>query len=172
MALQSMNRALALDPRTPNANLMVAQIDLEMQQVDSAIAVARRAVAAGEDAKTWASFLLAPTQQAFQAAQQSKATADYQKALTLAQESDRLNQSPTAKFFIGVSSFSLGIDALQQAQKPKSCPLAKTAQDMFLLAQTNMPAGGSIDANVAKQILGYVAQYSPAADQMVKTYCK
>ena len=32
-------------------------------------------------------------------------------------------------------------------------------------------AGGQIDPNVAKQILGYVAQYSPAADQMVKAYC-
>ena len=172
MAQQSVTRALSLDPKTQNGNLMLAQIDLELQQPDSAVAVSRRAVAAGEDAKTWAGFLLAPTQQAFTAAQQSKADADYQRALVLAQESDRLNQSATAKFFIGVSSFSIGISALQQAQKPKSCPLAKQAQDMFLLTQTNMPAGGQIDPNVAKQILGYVAQYSPAADQMVKAYCK
>jgi predicted Zn-dependent protease len=172
MAQQSMTRALSLNGTIPNGNLLLAQIDLELQQTDSAVAVARRAVASGEDPKTWGSFLLAPTQQAFQAAQQSKATADYQRALTLAMESDKLNASPTAKFFIGVASFSIGIDALQQAQKPKSCALAKTAQDMLLLTQTNMPAGGSIDANVAKQILGYVAQYSPAADQMVKSYCR
>jgi tetratricopeptide (TPR) repeat protein len=202
MAQQSLSRALSLDagpratwrsridslrraglsqdsisrlvpaPASANANLLLAQVALDMQQPDSALAVARRAVAEGEDAKTWGSFLLAPTQKAFQAAQQSKASADYQRALTLAQEADRLNATPTSKFFIGVSAFSLGIDALQQAQKPKSCPLAKQAQDMFLLTQTNMPAGGAVDANVAKQILGYVAQYSPAADQMVKTYCK
>jgi len=171
MAQQSVSRALSLDPKVQNGNLMLAQIDLELQQPDSAVSVARRAVASGEDAKTWGSFLLAPTQKAFQTAQQTKADADYQKALVLAQESDKLNQSAPAKFFIGVSSFSIGISALQQAQKPKSCPLAKQAQDMFLLTQTNMPAGGSIDAQVAQQILGYVAQYSPAADQMVKAYC-
>jgi tetratricopeptide (TPR) repeat protein len=171
MAQTSVARALTLDPRTPNGSLMLAQIDMELKQVDSALAVAKRGIAAGEDAKTWGAFFLAPTQQAFQAAQASKADTDYQKALDLATESDKMNPSPTAAFFIGVSSFQIGISALQAAQKPKSCPLAKKAQDMFLITQTNMPRGGAIDANVAQQILGYVTQYSPAADQMVKTYC-
>jgi hypothetical protein len=50
--------------------------------------------------------------------------------------------------------------------------LAKKAQQMFLETMTSMPRGGQVDPNVAKQILGYVGQYSPAADQMVKQYCK
>ena len=98
--------------------------------------------------------------------------AAYERALSLATQSDSLSMSPTAAFFKGVSAFSIGIDALQNAQKPKSCILAKKAQDMFLVTMTNMPRGGSVDANVARQILGYVGQYSPAADQMVKQYCK
>lgn len=172
MAQQSLVRALTIDPKYPNGNLLLAQIFVEQNQPDSAVAVTRRTVAAGEDPKTWGAFLLAPTQAAFKVAQESKSVPDYEKALTLAQESDKLSQSATAKFFVGVSAFSIGIDALQQAQKPKSCPMAKKAQDMFFLTMTNMPAGGSVDANVASQILGYVAQYSPAADQMVKQYCK
>lgn len=172
MAIESMKRALSLDPKTPNGNLLLAQIYLDLNQPDSAVAVARRAVAGGEDSATWGAFLLAPTQAAFKAAQESKSTADYERALALATTSDSLSQSATAKFFKGVSSFSIGIDALQHAQKPKNCVLARKAQAMFLITMTNMPAGGAVDANVAKQILDYVQQYSPAADQMVKQYCK
>jgi tetratricopeptide (TPR) repeat protein len=172
MAIESMRRALSINPKTPNANLLMAQIYLDLNQTDSAVAVGRRAVAAGEDAKTWAAFLLSPTQAAFKQAQESKSVADYERALALAQESDKLSQSPTAKFFIGASAFSVGIQSLQDAQKPKSCPLARKAQDMFLLTQMNMPAGGAIDANTARMILGYVTQYSPTAEKMVKQYCK
>ena len=172
MAIESMKRALYLNPKTTNGNLMLAQIYIDLNQPDSAVAVARRAIQSGEDSKTWGAFLLAPTQAAFKQAQESKNVADYERALALANESDNLSPSATAKFFKGVSAFSIGIDALQQAQKPKSCLLARKAQAMFLETMTNMPAGGSVDANVAKQILGYVGQYSPAADQMVKQYCK
>ena len=172
MALESMKRAMAIDAKTPNGNLFLAQVYIDLNQPDSAVAVARRAVASGEDGKTWGAFLLAPTQAAWKQADLTKQIPDYQKALSLAEESHRLSPSPTAQFFIGVSSFSMGMTALQQAQKPKSCSLAKTAQEMFLKTQMNMPAGGAIDAGTAKTILTYVTQYSPTADQMVKQYCK
>ena len=126
----------------------------------------------GEDGKTWGAFLLSPTQSAWKVADTSKQIPDYQKALALAEESDRLSPSPTAAFFGGVSAFSIGIASLQAAQKPKSCPMAKTAQEMFTKTQMYMPRGGAIDAGTAKTVLGYVGQYSPAADQMVKQYCK
>ena len=190
MAIESMKRALTIDPKTPNGNLLLAQIYLELQQADSAVAVARRAVGAGEDQKTWGAFLLGPTQAAFKQAQDSKKTEDFQRALSLAQEADKLAPSQFTAFFIGASSFFIGADAYQnaatmanQAQKAssrqkaelntKACTAAKTAQDMFLLTQTNMPKGGSVDANVARQLLGFVSQYSPAVDQIIKaTKCK
>ena len=74
--------------------------------------------------------------------------------------------------FIGVSSFYIGINNLQDAQKPKSCDLAKIAQDMFVKTQMNMGRGGGVDANTAKMVLQYTGQYAPSADQMVKQYCK
>ena len=77
-----------------------------------------------------------------------------------------------AVLIIGASAFSLGINLLQEAQKPKSCPMARRAQDLLLKTQINMPRGGSIDPATARQILGYVTQYLPAAEQMVKSYCK
>src|SRR6185503_693877 len=172
MAISSAQRALQINPKAPNVGLLMAQIYIDLNQADSAVAVARRAVAAGEDGKTWGAFLLSPTQAAFKKAQETKDTTDYRRALDLAEESDKLAPSNTAAFFVGVSAFSIGIDALQGAQKPKSCPLARKAQDLFVKTMTYMPRGGAVDPNVAKQILGYVGQYSPAADQMVKQYCK
>ena len=189
MALESIKRALAINAKYPNGNLLLAQLYLDMNQADSAVAVARRAVAAGEDPKTWGAFLLGPTQAAFKVAQDSKKPEDFQRALALAQEADKLSPSEFTKFFIGAASFFIGADAYQtagaafnQAQKAKSrdkaellakaCTGGRTAQDMFLLTQTNMPVGGKVDANTARTLLGYVSQFSPATEQIIKGACK
>lgn len=172
MAEQSIRRALTIDPKFPNARLLQATIFTEMNMIDSTVAIARAAVAAGEDPKTWGAMLLAPTQTAFKKAQETKSRADYERALTLAEESDKLSPSTTAKFFIGVSAFTIGIELLQDAQKAKSCPMARRAQELMVKTQINMLPGAEVDKATAQQILGYVSQYAPAADQMVKSYCK
>jgi tetratricopeptide (TPR) repeat protein len=189
MAIESMKRALAIDPKTPNGNLLLAQIYIEMNQGDSAVAVARRAIAAGEDPKTWGAFLLGPTQAAFKQAQETKNTADFQRALSLAQEADRLGSSEYTAFFIGAAAFFIGADAYQQsgtaynqAQKAKgraktdllvtACAGARTAAEMFLLTQINMPKGAPVDKNTATTLLGYVAQFSPPTEQIQKAACK
>ena len=171
-AEQSIRRSLSINPAQPNARLLHAQLFVDLGMPDSAVAISRAAVAAGEDAKTWGAMLLGPTQAAFKKAQETKANEDFEKALALAEESDKLAQSETAAFFIGAAAFSLGINLLQEAQKPKSCPLARRAQDLLVKTQINMPRGGRIDPSTAGQILGYVNQYRPAAEQMVKSYCK
>jgi predicted Zn-dependent protease len=171
-AEQSIRRSLQINASQPNARLLHAQIFVDLNMPDSAVAIARAAISAGEDAKTWAAMLLGPTQAAFRKAQETKANADFEKALALAEESDKLSQSETAAFFIGAAAFSLGINLLQEAQKPKSCPMARRAQELLTKTQINMPRGGKIDPATAGQILGYVNQYLPAAEQMVKSYCR
>lgn len=172
MAEQSIRRTLSIDPSFPNARLLQAQLFIEMNMPDSAVAITRAAVANGEDPKTWGAMLLAPTQAALKTAQETKNMAMYERALTLAEESDKLSPSATAKFFIATSAFTIGVDALQAAQRPKSCALARKAQDMLVKTQINMPGGGSIDPQTAGQVMGYVGQFAPSADQMVKAYCK
>jgi tetratricopeptide (TPR) repeat protein len=172
MADQSLRRAIEIDPKYPNAMLLLAQTNLDLGRMDTVVQMVRRAVAAGEDASTWAAFLLAPAQAAWKIADSTKKKEDYQRVLALAQESDKLSQSNTAAFFSGVSSFYIALDALQAAQRPKSCPLAREAQDMFLITQMTMPRGGAVDQGTARTVLGYVAQYAPTAEQMVKAYCK
>jgi len=141
-------------------------------------AVARRAVAAGEDKKTWGAFLLGPTQSLWKIAETKKDSshaihnAALQRVLDLAEEADKLSPTEFSAFFAGVSSFYIGLNSLQDAQKPKSCELAKVAQDMFSKVMIYMPRGGKVDANTARQVLQYTNQYSPSADQMVKQYCK
>ena len=177
----SVRQTLAIDPKYPNAALVLAQINLDMNRPDTAVAVARRAIAGGEDAKVWAGVLVAAANAAWKVADQSKAVDDYRKVLALAQESDRMSQTPTAKFFRGIASFYIGLDALQSAsaeskmKKPsnaKLCVYGKAAQDMFLETQTNMPAGGAIDRNVAGQILQVVQQQTATVDQIIKQTCK
>jgi tetratricopeptide (TPR) repeat protein len=172
MADESLRRAFTLDPKYPALDLLLTQTNLELGRMDTVVAMVRRNVAAGGDAKTWAGFLLAPTQAAWKIADSTKKFADYERVLALAQESDKLAMSPTAAFFMGISSFYAAVDQLQAAQRPKSCPMARRAQELFLVSQTSMPRGGSIDANTARTVLGYVSQYAPNADQMVKAYCK
>lgn len=171
-AAEALNRGLAIDPKLSNGNLLLARIQGSMNQPDAEVATARKAVAAGEDPKMWGAMLLSPTQVLYKAASESKKPEDYQKVLTLAQLSDSLSQSPTAKFFKGIAAFQIGYDAVQNAQKSKSCALSKTAQDMFIIVQTDMPAGGAIDKATAAQLLTYTGQLAPSADKMAKAYCK
>lgn len=174
MAEESIRRVLSIDPKWPNAALTLAQINVDLKRWDSVAVMVRRAVAAGEDPKTWSTFLMFAVQDIHKVADavDPKDIAGFERALGLAQESDKLSPSAVAKFYVGVTSFSIAMDAIQAAQKPKSCELAKKGQDMFLLTQMNMPQGGSIDANTARAVLTYTAQYAPTADQMAKAYCK
>jgi tetratricopeptide (TPR) repeat protein len=182
-ALLSMRQAMSIDPRTPNANVFIATIYIDQRRPDSAVAIARRAIAAGEDSRTWGTFLLAPTNAAVSEAQR-KENADsvqyWERALALAQEAHRLAPQPTSFFLVGVSAFQIGVHALQQlseaskAKRPdhaRLCTLGKRIQDMWLITQTHMPQGGAIDRNTAGQVLGAVNQYSGNVDQVISTSC-
>jgi tetratricopeptide (TPR) repeat protein len=177
----SVRQTLAIDPKYPNAALVLAQINLDMNRPDTAVAVARRAVAGGEDAKVWAGVLVAAANAAWKVADQSKAVEDYRKVLALAQESDRMSQTPTAKFFRGIASFYVALNALTSASEEsklkrpsnaKMCAFAKTAQENFLETMTNMPAGGAIDRNVAGQVLQVTQQQTATVDQIIRQTCR
>jgi hypothetical protein len=54
----------------------------------------------------------------------------------------------------------------------KSCDDFKAANDLLTLVNINMPAGGSVDANTAKLILGGAAQFQPFIEGSMKKFCK
>lgn len=171
-AEQSIRRSLQINPSQPNARLMQAQIFVDLNMPDSAVALARSAVAAGEDPKTWGAMLLNPMQAAFKKAQETKANADYEKALALAEESNKMSPSAAASYFTGAAAFTLGLNILQEASRTRSCPLARRAQDLMVKVQIEMPKGVEIDKDSAGQIMNYAMQYSTNADQMVRAYCR
>ncbi|MGH7677726.1 MAG: tetratricopeptide repeat protein [Gemmatimonadaceae bacterium] len=189
LALQSINRVMALNPRYPNANVFVATIYVETNQIDSAIAITRRAVAAGEDKKVWGQFLLAPTNALLKKANETRRIEDFRTVLALAQEADRLAPSTTSKFFVGFSAYYIASDLLQQiqplvdaAQKTKNsrtqasnfakaCPLARDAGEMKLHIMTNMPAGGSFQPQTAQQVLAWVGTAGDYIDQVTTAAC-
>src|SRR6185436_8127340 len=84
---------------------------------DSAVAIARRTVAAGEDKRAWGAMLLGPTAQIFSQSQKNSDVAGFRRAYALAQESDKLSPSPTGKFFLGATAFFIGADSYKQAQE-------------------------------------------------------
>ena len=172
-AKASLQRALEIDPKASGANLLLAQIYVDLNQPDSAVAAVNADVAADPSAKPRdAQFLLGIGQQGYKAAVASKNLDDFKKALAVLQASDAMNPTPEAKFFAAVSAFSILQQLGSSLPNTKSCTDAKLGQDMLLIVSTDMPQGGSLSPDAAKQILSAVPQYQSFFDGSAKRYCK
>ena len=181
-ALAALRQVGATNPKYEHLYLQIAQIQLDMNQPDSAIASLRQAVATGNDSSSFvAQYALGTGNTSYKTANAMKTDtpeanatkrAAFQKALMFLTLSDSLAPSPTAKFLIGVSSFSVGQLAATDAPKAKSCDLATLAQNSFNKAQVNLVSGGATAPDAAKQYLGYLQQFVPVVDRQVKTFCK
>jgi lipopolysaccharide biosynthesis regulator YciM len=172
-AKASLQRALQLNPQTPQANLLLAQIFVDLNQIDSAIVAVKADVAVDStDRERDAQFLLGIGNGAYRSAVASKNVDDFKKALALLQASDAISPTANAKFLAAVSAFSIVQQYGATLPNTKSCSDAKTGQDMLVVVSTNMPGGGSVNPEAAKQILGSLAQYQTFFDGSAKRYCK
>lgn len=172
-ATQALNKALQVDPKAPRANLALAQIYADMNQPDSAIAALRAGLAAGDSASVVAGLAAQIGQRAYQAASQSKSREDYMRAIPFLRFADQTSPSNPVKFVLGVSAYTAGLSAVQEAQQAKSCDLARTAKEMFGVSnQAIVGGGGTVDANTAGQIMSGLQQASPYADQLIGALCR
>lgn len=171
-AVEVMKRAYALDPKTPNAALFIVVGLSEQGMADSAFAFANQAIAAGADKETIGNALLASVQPLIQKAQESKARADWQAAMTLAKGVNEIAESANSNYFLGVSAFQVGLDALQKLQQTKSCAEARLIEESWTVAQIAMPKGASVDPNTAGQVLNLIQQYSGPVAQYRGQLCK
>ncbi len=173
-AIASLQRALAIDPKAPGLQMLMAQLYVDQNKPDSAVLAVRADVAADPSNKTRdAAYLVSLGGNAYKAAEGTKKPEDYMKAVTLLQASDEIEASANAKFFLGVSAFRLLAAAAPELQKKSaSCNDAKTAANYLAMINTNMPAGGSVSPETAKQILGAAAQYQAFVDGRTKQLCK
>jgi len=93
-------------------------------------------------------------------------------AYTFASAVDSVAPSPNSKYFVGVSAFQVGLDALQSINKSKSCDDVKLAEDMWANSQIAMPQGAQVDKETAGKILGAIQQYGVNIPQAKKALCK
>ena len=177
-SVESFKRALSIDPKTEGARLQIINAIVEQQQYDSAFIAIKEAQTAGEDANTLASISVTMGNRVFQVANKAteKTIAGFKKAMPYLMYADQTSKEAAtktnAKYLIGVSNFFIMQIAATDAPKEKSCELAKTAAEALFLAQTNLPAGGSMDPKTVGQLMGALPQFEAPVAGQVKAFCK
>ena len=171
-ALTAIDRSLAINPNVEHGWFRRAQVQVELGQVDSAFASAKRAVAAGEDKNLVGQLMLVEANKKFRAARASQSREDYQEAVRLLSQADSIAPSPTISFLLGASAFSVGDQAARENQKAKSCDLAILAEESFTTAMIHLPKGAQVQAEASTQLLNAIPQYSRAIEGQKKNYCK
>lgn len=182
-AIESANKATQADPKDTRGWLLMLAAYNQMKQGDSAVAVAQRAIAAGASKDDIGGQLSAVAGEAVKKAQASKARADWEDALRASQQVDQIAPSANSAFFVGVSSFSVALDALNNIQtlsksskkedKAAACAEVKVVEDNFATAQISMPKGGSVSPEAAGTIMQGIQQYGEYIPQFKKALaCK
>jgi len=172
LALDAAKKAVAANPKSPQAYYLLARIQGALNQYDDVVNTLNQAKANGADPMALSQLALKQGSDAYKAGTASKDRADFQRAIKFLQLSDQLQTSADAKFLLGASAFSLGQSAVNDANDKKSCELARMARDAFNLASINLPAGGQKYPTEAAQLLTAIPQFMPAVDSEVKRYCK
>jgi tetratricopeptide (TPR) repeat protein len=179
LALAAARRAAQIDPKNVRTTLLIMYIQNDLNQPDSAMATAQKAIASGQSKDTIGQVLLANAGPAINKAHESKARADWEAALKAAQTVDAIAPSAQSKFYTGVAAFSVGIDALTNVQalqkkggsedRAKACEELKVVEGNFAIASIAMPAGGKVDPAAAKQILDNISTYGAYIPQFKTT---
>lgn len=176
-AAEALRQLIATNPKAPRAYIQLAQLQMELNQADSALSSLHFAKTNGDSAAIVGQAALLIGNQRYKAANGTKKPEDFQTALRFLTYADTnltdATQKAQAQFLEGVVQLSLGQQALQTARDQKSCTAAKQAQGYFTDAQINLPKGGVFNPDATKQALGALSQLAPYADQMAKALkCK
>jgi hypothetical protein len=59
-----------------------------------------------------------------------------------------------------------------QAEKQKSCDLAKQEQGLLAASDSALTAGRSVNPQAVDKNLGIIKKYTPRINSMLKAYCK
>src|SRR5207237_4401222 len=106
-ALEETKRALTANPRLSHGFLQLAQLQIDVGQVDSAFASTQEASKYGEDSTTVAQFALARGNALYKAANGTQKREDYQRAMKFLALAEHIAPSAQAKFLLGASALSV-----------------------------------------------------------------
>jgi len=174
-ALEMLDKAVAAKVAVENAGVLRITLLKDLGRSAETLPAIRAAVAAGDTSSLLRSMVLGLGDEQRKAAGKSGDVAEYaaaQQTLLYADSIVSKEDKVKAQFLLGALYTGYGQAKLVQAQKEKSCPHAKEAKNLLVDAQIMLPKGGSFAVDAMRQLMGQVMQLDPAADQMVKAYCK
>ena len=79
---------------------------------------------------------------------------------------------PAANYLLGLATLFQVPQIDPQAEKTKSCDLAKQEETLLAEAETALTAGQSVNPEAVDKNLGIIKQYKPRIASMLKAYCK
>jgi tetratricopeptide (TPR) repeat protein len=173
-SLMALRKAVALDPKTEGANLMIAQAFGDMNQPDSMVAFLKAAEAAGDSKETIGGMALTQGNKMYREwnAQNPKVPDNALPILAILEYSDKVNTTPTAKFLQGVINLVMGQALLTSNAEAKSCEVANRASDALVNANMLIPQGARAFPDQAGQLMQALQQFTPYADSQKKALCK
>jgi tetratricopeptide (TPR) repeat protein len=79
---------------------------------------------------------------------------------------------PASNYLLGLATLFQVPQIDPQAEKQKSCDLAKQMETLLGESETALTAGRAVNTEAVDKNLGIIKQYKPRAASMVKAYCK
>ena len=175
-AVETLKKALALDPKVEKGQLQMAQLYNDLKQPDSAYAALVLADK-GPDSVLVGDVALDLGNKAQRELKPETSTdADYGSVINFLTLADANATSPErrqqAKFLIGATSLRRGQALLKAGAEAKNCQMIKQAKEQFAIAQVNVPAGGRFAPQIAGQLMQALGQLIPAGEQQEKAVCR
>jgi tetratricopeptide (TPR) repeat protein len=79
---------------------------------------------------------------------------------------------PAANYLLGIATLFQVPQIDPQAEKQKSCDLAKQMETLLTESETALTAGRAVNQEAVDKNLGIIKQYKPRIKSMLKAYCK
>jgi tetratricopeptide (TPR) repeat protein len=183
-AFELVHRALSIDASNVVAWQLAISAHARAGSTDSAVAMARRALAAGVPMDAVGGSLVAVVAPAVSAAQASQTRAGWDAALRVAQAVDTVASSPRSAFYVGVAAFQVATDEVQslaefakrrsptRAERGAACGSATRLEDLVRVITIAMPKGGSVEPAIAGKILAGLPGYSEFVNSTKRATCR
>ena len=182
-ALGLVQRAMAIEPANQLAWQLAITAHAKSDGIDSAVATARRGLAAGVPSDVIGSSLAGVVGAELAVAQTSTKRDDWETVLRAAQAADSVAPSQRNYFYLGVAAFQIVSDEAQslvpiakkrsptRAERQAACGSSKRAEDLVATATIAITKGGSVEPATASRILNALPDYSQFVSSVKRASC-
>lgn len=182
-ALGFVDRVLAIEPANEPAWQLAIAAHAKTDGLDSTIAVARWALAAGLSKDAISGPLVGVVTPALDTAQTTQSRPAWEKVLRFAQTVDSVASSQRSQFYIGAAAYSIATTEAQalaertrtrsptRAERQSMCESSTRVQELVDMVSMAMPKGGSVNPPIATQILGALPGLTDFASSVKRVAC-